>query len=115
MDTKNYDLCLYCDYADLRKIIKILYDYTDGFVEFDFTVERVSESSVVSCNEAVSANRGIPDAINDKYQIVSFSSCSLEKVFDFLIGLSKAQMVEDTLNAYAFVYQGIKVIYVLPL
>lgn len=114
MDTKSYELRVYCHYADLRKIISLLYDYSNGFVEYDFSVNRLPEDPIEFLNEEISKFSGTPGAVSEKYQVISFPSFGVRGVLDFVSSLSNLT-VDDPLNAYVFVYDDAKVIYVRSL
>ena len=114
MDNKSYELRLYCHYADLRKVISLLYEHTDGFVEYDFSVNRLPESPLELLNEHVCTFTGTPGQISEKYQVISFPSCCLKKVFDLISGLSNTT-ADDPLDAYIIVYDDATVTYLVSL
>lgn len=114
MNTKSYELRVYCHYADLRKIISLLYEHSNGFVENDFSVNRLPESPIEFLNEEINTFSGTPGTISEKYQVISFPSSGIRGTLDFVSSLSNLT-ADDPLNAYAFVYSESKVIYVLSL
>lgn len=114
METKNYDVRVYCHYADLRRIISLLYDHSNGFVEYDFSVNRLPESPIEYLNEEINTFTTTPGQISEKYQVISFPSFGIRGTLDFVSSLSNLT-VEDPLYAYVFVFSESKVIYVRPL
>ena len=114
MDTNNCDVRIYCHYQDLRKIISMVYDYTDGFVEYDFDVRRVDESLIEELNGEVQTFCARYGAISEKYQVITFPTCNIRRVFDLTTALAYITR-EEPLDAYVFAYADHKKLYVLSL
>lgn len=118
MDTKNCEVMIYCHYSDLPKVISMLYDSTDGFVEYEFCVSRLDElsiePSIQELNGQIDSFCGKAGAITDKYQVIHFPPCDIKKVFDLTTALAYTTR-EDPLFAYVFAYCGQQRIYVLSL